>query len=67
MKSVLNYRFNPNKYIHTFLFVTQAFWIFIVRTCFFRFVIWVYLKSLNGDPQSMVLFGSILLSHSKKR
>jgi len=49
-----------------FLFLTQAFWVFIVRICFFRFRIWAYLKSLNGDPQSVMLFDSILLSHSKK-
>jgi len=49
-----------------FLFLTQAFWVFIVQICFFRFRIWAYLKSLNGDPQSVVLFDSVLLSHSKK-
>jgi len=27
--------------------------------------IWVYLKSLNGSPYNLVLFGLILSSHSK--
>ena len=34
-KSVFGYRFNLNKYIHMFLFVTQGFWVFIVRICSF--------------------------------
>jgi len=32
---------------------------------FFRCAIWVYVKSLNGGPWSVVLFGSILLRHPK--
>jgi len=31
IKSVFDYRFNSNKHIHMFLFVTQAFCVFIVR------------------------------------
>jgi len=31
IKSVFEYRFNSNKHTHVFLFVTQAFWVFIVR------------------------------------
>jgi len=48
IKSV--YRFKSNKHTHMFLFVAQAFWVFIVRICFFLCTIWVYLKSLNGNP-----------------
>jgi len=33
-----------------FLFVTQAFWVFIVRIWLFWCAIGVYLKSLNGNP-----------------
>jgi len=33
-----------------FLFVTQTFWVFIVRVRFFWCATWVYLKSLNGSP-----------------
>jgi len=29
LKSVLDYRFNSNKHTHTFLFVTQAFWVLL--------------------------------------
>jgi len=64
-KSVFDYRFYSNKHTHMFLFVTQAFWVFIVRIWFFWCGIWVYLKSLNGSPLNAVLFGSILLIHSK--
>jgi len=39
-----------------FLFVAQAFWLFIVRICFFWCAIWVYLKSLKGSPKKAVLF-----------
>jgi len=35
IKSVFDYRFYSNKLTHMFLFVTQAFWVFILRMCFF--------------------------------
>jgi len=35
IKSVFDYRFKSNKHTHMFLFVTQAFWVFIVRILFF--------------------------------
>jgi len=35
IKSVFEYRFNSNHHTHMFLFVTQAFWVFIVRICIF--------------------------------
>jgi len=38
------------KDVFLFLFVTQAFWVFIVRICFFWCAIWVNLKSLSGSP-----------------
>jgi len=50
IKSVIDYRFNSNKHTHMFLFVTQAFLIFIVRIWIFCCATWVYLKSLNGNP-----------------
>jgi len=50
LKSVFDYRFNSNKHTHIFLFVTQTFWVFIVRIRFFWCAIRVYLKSLNGSP-----------------
>jgi len=34
IKSVFDYRFNSNKHTHMFLFVTQAFWLFIERYVF---------------------------------
>jgi len=50
IKSVFDYRFKSNKHTDMFLFVTQAFWVFIVRILFFWCEICVYLKSLNGSP-----------------
>ena len=50
IKSVFDCRLNTNKHTHMFLFVAQAFWVFIVRICFFWCAIWVYLKSMNGGP-----------------
>ena len=44
--------FNLNKHTHMYLFVTKAFWVFIVRVWLFWCAIWVYLKSLNGSPAS---------------
>ena len=35
IKSVFDYRFNSNHHTHMFLFVTQAFWVFIIRICIF--------------------------------
>jgi len=35
IKSVFDYRFNSTHHTHMFLFVTQAFWVFIVRICIF--------------------------------
>jgi len=35
MKSVFDYGFNSNKHTHMLLFVTQGFWVFIVRIVFF--------------------------------
>jgi len=35
IKSVFDCRLNTNKHTHMFLFVAQAFWVFIVRICFF--------------------------------
>jgi len=46
IKSVFDYRFNSNMHTHMFLFVTQAFWDFIVFLC----AIWLDFKSLNGNP-----------------
>jgi len=45
-----------------FLFVAQTFLIFIVRIWVFCCAIWVYLKSLNGSPESVGLFRSLLMS-----
>jgi len=42
IKSIFHYHFNSNKHTHMFLFVTQAFRVFVVRICFFWCVIWVY-------------------------
>jgi len=35
LTSAFDYRFSSNKHTHMFLFVTQVFWVFIVRICFF--------------------------------
>ena len=35
IKSVFDYCFNTKKHTRVYLFVTQAFWVFIVRICFF--------------------------------
>jgi len=51
-----------------FLFATQhtSFLVFYCTNMFFFWcAFWVYLKSLNGSTQSVVLFGSFLLNHSK--
>ena len=57
IKSVSAYGFNSNNHTHMFLFVTQALRVLLFESIF-RCGIWVYLKSLNGNPASCRAVGT---------